>query len=950
MSIEIILGANPGVNIETNANPNAPIVVNDDGIDQTEYLNLVSADAALSLRINSVSASGGGGSVTSTELSAAVAVETSNRTSADNVLSVAIAAVSNALSAKRLTSLADVSGTPSDGQVLQWNSAASKFQFSTVAAGTGSVTSTELSAGLAGLSATIATNSAQMTSADNRLSNTITNLVVDELANVSAPSPTDQQVLTFNSADGKWHASTIVAGAGSVTSTELSAVSAAAASADASLSTRIDTQSAALVSVNNRISGVSAAVSTISADLTSVQNRLSAVSAQVSSNSAQMTSADNAISNAVSIVSVAQAATSAAVTSVNDRVSGISTQLTSVQSALSALSQALSAKTISSLIGVSITGATDQQVLTYNSADGKWHASTIVAGSGSVTSTELSAVSAAAASADATLSTRIDTASNAVSIVSVAQAATSAAQAATSAAVTSVNNRVSAISATVSSNSAQMTSADNAISNAVSIVSVAQAATSAAQAVTSAAQAATSAAVTSVNNRVSGISAAVSVLSADLTSTQTRIGTNSATLTSVQSALSAISQALSAKTISSLIGVSIAGATDQQFLVYNSADGKWHASTVAGSGSVTSDEMSIAVAALSSRVTSVQSSLSTTQSSLSALSADVTSAKDRLSALSSQVTSADNAISNAVSIVSAYVVKTVAKEFAGGNISTGSTVVDWANGNAQAFSILSAAAIAAPTNGSAGVTYLLKFQQDGTGSKQLTWNSAFMWQGGVTPTLGGASAIDIVGFYYDGTKYYGRHDTLSVTIQGGSVTSTELSAVSAAAASANATLLSSYLTGLGTTQLKQVADVQGISATTLTDISGLSLAFSANGTYEIHSHIIYQLSGVGNVRFGYSTPGASRTQGFVWANRANGTGIALSAFMAHGAFNFTAAGNSVVLSTTSVVSAAADVGVMMDALVVSAAAGTFKMMAATSVTTAPINIQPGSYIRAFKIG
>jgi hypothetical protein len=142
-------------------------------------------------------------------------------------------------------------------------------------------------------------------------------------------------------------------------------------------------------------------------------------------------------------------------------------------------------------------------------------------------------------------------------------------------------------------------------------------------------------------------------------------------------------------------------------------------------------------------------------------------------------------------------------EYAGGNISTGSTVVDWGNGRAQAFSVMSAHAIAAPTNGSVGATYLLRLQQDGTGSKQLTWNTVFQWQGGITPTLGGASAVDIVGFYYDGTAYYGRHDTLSVTVAGGSVTSTELSAVSAAAASADATLstrITSVQSSLSTTQ------------------------------------------------------------------------------------------------------------------------------------------------------
>ena len=95
-----------------------------------------SADTTLSVRLDSVvnrvsanSGVGGGGSVTSTELSAAIASEVSNRNSAINVVSVAVAVVS--------------------------------------------ASHTSLAASVAGALSAITTNSAQMTSADNAISQAV---------------------------------------------------------------------------------------------------------------------------------------------------------------------------------------------------------------------------------------------------------------------------------------------------------------------------------------------------------------------------------------------------------------------------------------------------------------------------------------------------------------------------------------------------------------------------------------------------------------------------------------------------------------------------------------------------------------------------------------------------------------------------------------------------------
>jgi hypothetical protein len=64
--------------------------------------------------------------------------------------------------------------------------------------------------------------------------------------------------------------------------------------------------------------------------------------------------------------------------------------------------------------------------------------------------------------------------------------------------------------------------------------------------------------------------------------------------------------------------------------------------------------------------------------------------------------------------------------------------------------------VAAPTNLTAGASYGIKVTQDGTGSRTLTWNSVFKWEGGVAPLLStAASSVDVLTFISDGTNLYG---------------------------------------------------------------------------------------------------------------------------------------------------------------------------------------------------
>ena len=86
----------------------------------------------------------------------------------------------------------------------------------------------------------------------------------------------------------------------------------------------------------------------------------------------------------------------------------------------------------------------------------------------------------------------------------------------------------------------------------------------------------------------------------------------------------------------------------------------------------------------------------------------------------------------------------------------GTTTIDWKLGNKFAFTFGAqndTFTFTAPSN---PCNILLKLIQDGTGSRTATWPSTVKWPSGTAPTLStGAAAIDIIGFYFDGSDYFG---------------------------------------------------------------------------------------------------------------------------------------------------------------------------------------------------
>jgi hypothetical protein len=82
------------------------------------------------------------------------------------------------------------------------------------------------------------------------------------------------------------------------------------------------------------------------------------------------------------------------------------------------------------------------------------------------------------------------------------------------------------------------------------------------------------------------------------------------------------------------------------------------------------------------------------------------------------------------------------------------TNIDLSTGNV--FTINLGANITSLTTSNAAVgTYLIKFVQDATGSRTVSFPAAWKWAGGVAPTLTTtASKLDIVTLVYDGTLFY----------------------------------------------------------------------------------------------------------------------------------------------------------------------------------------------------
>lgn len=89
---------------------------------------------------------------------------------------------------------------------------------------------------------------------------------------------------------------------------------------------------------------------------------------------------------------------------------------------------------------------------------------------------------------------------------------------------------------------------------------------------------------------------------------------------------------------------------------------------------------------------------------------------------------------------------------------TGTTeIIDWDNGNGQILSLASATGTVVLTlsNPKAGATYFLKVIQHASTPRDITFPATVKFPGGTAPTIStGASAIDTIVLFFDGTDYF----------------------------------------------------------------------------------------------------------------------------------------------------------------------------------------------------
>lgn len=241
------------------------------------------------------------------------------------------------------------------------------------------------------LSNLISTTSAAVTSVDGRVNSVnafISGISARSVGNVS----THGLQSVINALSNR--ISAIVGGSGSVTSDELSAVSAQAASAISVLSSLISNVSARSAD-GTSVRGIQSAINQLSNKISIRDNELSNA---ISNETSNRLSADGATSaQAASAISVVQAnvslLASIVTVSVSNQISITNAAVSNLTSAHNAVSNFLSGLSARSVGNVSTHGL--QSIL--NALSNR--ISAVVGGSGSVTSTEVSAVSAQAASA-----------------------------------------------------------------------------------------------------------------------------------------------------------------------------------------------------------------------------------------------------------------------------------------------------------------------------------------------------------------------------------------------------------------------------------------------------------------------------------------------------------------------------------------------------------------------
>jgi len=164
-------------------------------------------------------------------------------------------------------------------------------------------------------------------------------------------------------------------------------------------------------------------------------------------------------------------------------------------------------------------------------------------------------------------------------------------------------------------------------------------------------------------------------------------------------------------------------------------------------------------------------------------------------------------------------------------------------------------------------------------------------------------------------------------------------------------VVSALSAGLGTVQMAVVGNTQSISASTDTQVSGLSISIAANGVYQVDVKLLYNVSAISTTGFRIGFTASSFTQ-----QNCNGHWYGTSAMaVSTGGTNVALVNqpfNGMVSAHFSVVSAGtAQVNILRaDAMIVaSTTAGSLNVVARVTIGTVSMYLYKGSYIRAHKI-
>ena len=557
-------------------------------------------------------------------------------------------------------------------------------------------------------------------------------------------------------------------------------------------------------------------------------------------------------------------------------------------------------------------------------------------GAGSVTSQEMSV-------ADAALSNRITSVANNVSALSNALSVLSQTNSVDHA---GLSNRITSVAGLAGGS---VTSAE--LVQGLSLVSVA--ARSAVDTVSNAVSA-LSVAHQSLVDRVSansGTGGGGSVTSAELVQglSLVSVAAQSAVNTVSAAAADALSVANAASQKGSVLSVNLASVDARVTSVGNAV------SVVSQALSALSQANSAAHVSIDGRVTSVANAVSVLSQALSALSNANSAAHVSIDGRVTSVANAVSVVSQALSVLSVAHQSLVDRVSA--NSGTGGAGSVTSAELVQGLSLVSVAAASADTTLSTRIDSVVNrvSANSGTGGAGSV-TSAELVQGLSLVSVAAASAdatlsVRIDSAFGAASNYASVASAAAVAAQSAANTASNYASVT----SNYASVVSNYASAVSATallmqvpQVRKVANVQSTAGSALVDISALVLTVAAGENWEINGMIYLSTSATTvGLRMGWSVPPLSTPRmGFMTRYS-----VGQSAGIAGGGGLLQVSGQSINMSITGTPGAGTPYMVKVEAQMNVASAGTIRLMYAGILSTAasPIHIMPGSYLKAIKI-